>query len=184
MPAASLCALSPELLQLPSAAGTGEERRGVLVGCSVLLGYFSCFAGSSSEAGVCLDFSITARLEAATPMIALLTITSQPLLVSLCIRAGCFCAIAERQASCSRGDASPPSPWEGQIGDRTPFSGLLALLAQPALCVMSQGTSHHGLGCIQPHHIPFILYSSYVVGVSNMLSLTALTQPLSSWGLL
>lgn len=102
---------------------------------------------------------------------AVLTVTSQQsghLLVSLC-----FCAIAEGQASCSRGDASPPTPWKGQTGDRTPFSGVLALLAQPALPVMSQGTSHHGLGCIQPHHLPFTLHSSYVVEVSNVLPLTA-----------
>lgn len=93
----SLCAVSPEPLQLPSAAGTVVE--GGLVGCrGFCWGYFGCFPGSSSEAGVCLDFSIPARLETATPMTALLTITSQQpghLLVSLCIRDGCFCVTAE-----------------------------------------------------------------------------------------
>lgn len=48
------------------------------MGCRVLCWeYFGSFPGSSSEAGVCLDFSIPARLEIATPMTALLTITSQ-----------------------------------------------------------------------------------------------------------
>lgn len=171
-----LCLLSPSSCPLQHA----QERRGGFVGCRVFCwGCFGCFPGSSSEAGVCLDLSITARLEAATPMTALLTITSQHpghLLVSLCIRAGHFCVIAGGQASCSRGAASPPDPWKGQTGDRSPSSGLLAVLAQPALHDVSQGSSRRGLCCIQPHHVPFILHSSYVVGVAGVLSLDA-TEP-------
>lgn len=98
--------------------------------------------------------------------------------VSLYIRAGCSCIITGGQASRSRGDASPPNPWKGQSGERTPSSGLLA---QPALHAMRLGSSHHSCGCIQPHWVPLILHSYHVFEVTNMLSVTA-TEPSSSQG--
>lgn len=143
-------------------------------------GLFGCFPGKGSEAGGCHDLSITARLEAATPRTTLLTGTSQHprhLPVSLYIRAGCSCIIA----FCSRGNASPRNPWKGQSGEKTPSSGLLALLAQPALRAMRLGSSYHGRGCIQPHWVPFILHSDYVFEVTSVLFLTA-TEPSSSQG--
>lgn len=153
------------------------------MGCKVLCwGCFGRFPGKGSEAGRCRDLSIPARLEAATlRTTTLLTITSQHpghLLVSLCIRVGCSCIIAGGQASCSRGDASPPNPWKRQNGEKTPSSGLLA---RPALHAARPGSSHHGRGCIQPRWLPFILHSYHVFEVTDASPLTA-TEPSSSQG--
>lgn len=152
------------------------------MGCKVLCwGCFGCFPGKGSEAGGCRDLSVTARLEAATPRTTLLTITSQHpgyLPVSLCTRVGCCCIIAGGQASRSRSDASPPNPWKGQSGERTPSSGVLA---QPALHAARLGSFHHSRGRIQPRWVPFNLHCCHVFEVTSTLSLTA-TEPSSSQG--
>jgi len=168
-----LCLLSPS--SHPSQQA--QERRRGLTGCKVLCwARFGCFPGKGSEAGECGGLS--------TPRTTLFTITSQHpryLLVSLCIGAGCSCIIAGGQESCSRGDASPPNPWRGQSGERTPSSGLLALLAQPAPRAERLGSSQHGRGCVQPQWLPFIFHSCDVSEVTNTLPLTAM-EPSSSWG--
>lgn len=66
-------------------------------------------------------------------------------------------------------------------GEKTPSSGLLALLAQPALRAMRLGSSYHSRGCIQPRWVPFLLHSYYVFEVTSVLFLTAM-EPSSSQG--